>query len=137
MTFRGWKLQHRIPIIAPAMGPCSPVADWRDRAWPDPGLGAGAYLKVPYLEEHGEMTIHRVRCRYQEGDRLWVRERINGCFIDARSILQINRIGVERAKDISYEDLLAEGFTDAGKYIRRFRHPLCWVWVIGFERVMP
>ena len=136
MTFRGWKLQHRIPIVVPEMGPRSPVADWRDRAWADPGLGAGAYLKVLYREDDIE-TIIRVRCRYQEGDRLWVRERINGCFIDARSILQINRIGVERAKDVTYEDLLAEGFTDAGKYIRRFRDPLCWVWVIGFERVYP
>ena len=137
MAFRGWKLQHRIPVTVSPMGPRSPVADWRDQAWPDPGLGAGGYLKVMYVEEHHDLTIHRVRSRYQEGDRLWVRERIGACFMDARSILQINRIGVERAKDISYGDLLAEGFTDPGEYIRRFKDPLCWVWVIGFERVYP
>lgn len=37
----------------------------------DPGLGAGAYLKVAHLS--GE-TRHRVRCRWQIGDRIYAKE---------------------------------------------------------------
>jgi hypothetical protein len=41
-----------------------------DKAWPDPGLGAGGYLKVPCAEG----AAQRVRYRVSIGDRLWVRE---------------------------------------------------------------
>lgn len=40
-------------------------------AWVDPGLGGGAYLKVPGPDG----TAHRLRCPHGDiGDRLWVRE---------------------------------------------------------------
>jgi hypothetical protein len=43
-----------------------------DQALVDPGLGGGAYLKVPLA---GDQTVHRVRSPYGDiGDRLWVRE---------------------------------------------------------------
>lgn len=42
------------------------------RAWADPGLGSGAYLKAPRADEAD--GIDRVRCRISIGDRLWVRE---------------------------------------------------------------
>lgn len=41
-----------------------------EKAWPDPGLGAGGYLKVPCADG----AAQRVRCRYSIGDHLWVRE---------------------------------------------------------------
>lgn len=41
--------------------------------YPDPGLGAGGYLKAPSLEDGGD-TIERVYPPYEIGDRLWVRE---------------------------------------------------------------
>ena len=44
------------------------------KAWIDPGgsiFGRGPYLKVPTFD--GE-TTHRVRCLYEPGDVLWVRE---------------------------------------------------------------
>lgn len=44
--------------------------DFED-AWVDPGLGAGAYLKVAHLS--GE-TRRRVRCRWSIGDRLYAKE---------------------------------------------------------------
>ena len=42
--------------------------DW-SRVFVDPGLGGGQYLKVGGPDD----TIHRVRCRWSIGDRLWVR----------------------------------------------------------------
>lgn len=47
------------------------------RAWADPGLGGGGYLKAPLVDVPGDPADHRVervRCRNQIGDRLWVRE---------------------------------------------------------------
>lgn len=44
-----------------------------DRAWADPGLGGGAYLKAPLRDDPDE-RVERIRCRYQVDDRLYVRE---------------------------------------------------------------
>lgn len=51
------------------------------RAWVDPGLGGGAYLKsflkpevAKALDHSADDTIHRLYCRYQIGDRIWFRE---------------------------------------------------------------
>jgi len=43
-------------------------------AWADPGLGAGAYLKVPHKLDGWDETVQRVRPYIDEGDVLWVRE---------------------------------------------------------------
>lgn len=37
---------------------------------PSPAGNAGPYLKVP----HADGTRHRVYCKYQDGDQLWIRE---------------------------------------------------------------
>lgn len=63
VTLPKWMTSHRVDL---------------DRAIPDPGLGAGGYLKVPH--QHAEETsgtewmYERLRCRYQVTDRLWVKE---------------------------------------------------------------
>ncbi len=44
------------------------------RAWVDPGLGGGAYLKVPVGE-----TVERVRSPWSVGQRIWVREAFVEC----------------------------------------------------------
>jgi hypothetical protein len=59
--------RSRVEVSAPWA-----LLDWQsDEAWVDPGLGGGAYLKVPHVD--GE-TQHRVVPRVRIGDRLWVRE---------------------------------------------------------------
>jgi hypothetical protein len=47
------------------------------KAWPDPGLGSGSYLKAPLLDiegDPGDGRAERVRCRTKVGDRLYVKE---------------------------------------------------------------
>ena len=43
---------------------------WQTKCWVDPGLGGGAYLKVPYSDG----TVQRHGARWVVGDRLYVRE---------------------------------------------------------------
>lgn len=50
-------------------------------SWVDPGLGGGAYLKSYLKPEVAERlgepprdSVHRLYCRIQIGDRLWIRE---------------------------------------------------------------
>ena len=46
-----------------------------DNAWVDPAcLGGPPCLKVPCLDDKCGRTVHRVRPRWEAGDRLWVRE---------------------------------------------------------------
>ncbi len=48
-----------------------------DRGWADPGLGAGGYLKVPWVHPADNLPdemVCRVRGPYEIGDQLWVRE---------------------------------------------------------------
>lgn len=40
-----------------------------DNAWIDPGLGNGQYLHAPFQD-----VVERVRCKWNIGDRLWLRE---------------------------------------------------------------
>ncbi len=44
------------------------------RAWADPGLGAGGYLKAPHIYDDGDAIVERVYPFCEIGDRLWVRE---------------------------------------------------------------
>lgn len=43
------------------------------KAWVDPGLGAGAYLKAPATGDGFEI-VDRIHCRVEIGDRIWCRE---------------------------------------------------------------
>lgn len=54
-------------------------------SWVDPGLGGGAYLKAYLKPEVSERlgepprdSVHRLYCRIQIGDRLWIRESFAG-----------------------------------------------------------
>ncbi len=52
-----------------------------ENAWVDPScLGGAPCLKVPCPESG---TVHRVRCKYEPGDRLWVKETMVAKQVDA------------------------------------------------------
>lgn len=47
--------------------------DW-SRAWVDPGLGAGPYLKAPTRGPEYDDAVYRIRPRIESGHHVWVRE---------------------------------------------------------------
>lgn len=50
------------------------------KAWADPSFPNDQYLHVPAKEDYDDFDgeTHRVRCKTQSGDRLWVRETFRG-----------------------------------------------------------
>ena len=92
----GRKRQDRRPLSRRWKFGSAPKEFWDHadfmRAWPDPGLGSGGYLKVPcHMSEDGEgepggigcvrceemgwpSTTHRLYPPWEIGDRIWVRE---------------------------------------------------------------
>ena len=73
----GRKTQTR-RVIKPPRGPF--LWDF-SRAWVDPGVGGGPYLKVPFCHESDgwqddpdEDTVQRIRSPHQPGDVLYVKE---------------------------------------------------------------
>ncbi|MFA5801169.1 MAG: hypothetical protein WC911_01700 [Thermoleophilia bacterium] len=161
LTWTGEKSQTRRAVKPPKIPFTKPVEDWQARAYPDgPSLFGACYLHIPYQDD----TVHRAHCPYGGvGDRLYVRETwrpalvgdvgicyratsdptdyrpwkpsIHMPFKAVRSILEITEIRLERVKDISAKDLLAEGFTEPADYLAYFDSPLEWVWAIGFRRI--
>lgn len=74
----GRKIQSRRPVTKATsdVAPCIyDGCNW-DRAWVDPGLGGGQYLKAKVTDESLGMcgTVQRIRCRVSIGDMLYVRE---------------------------------------------------------------
>jgi hypothetical protein len=101
------------------------------RAWPDPGLGAGGYLKVEHRFPNEpivadplapDVAVERVRYTSAPGDLLYVREQIDRhesggiCYRadgavhpDAEWVLRVVDVRVERLQAISEEDVEDEG----------------------------
>ena len=128
-----------------------------DRLWVREAFAVGAF-KTIYRADWGEPEPDRPDKYPAHPDASWLDEMQRHCGADvcahewkpsihmpracSRLTLEVTVVRVERVKDISYADVVAEGFATHAAFLHTFyglnkRAPKAsdpWVWVIGFER---
>jgi hypothetical protein len=140
----GSKTQTRRPVKPPPDtchgGDGLRLEPWTEKAWADPGLGDGAYLKVPYSE-----SVQRHFAPWAIGAMLYVRETwatvagqpvyrastgensvrwrpsIHMPKWASRVHLRVTDVRVERVQSISMADVNAEGFESCEEFEGCFR----------------
>lgn len=107
-VYKNPELANYIPIKKQEKSPM-PFVD--DGFWKK-DHSAPMYLHVPCNWED-DMTVYRVYCRYDVGDRLWIRRSKEGKFIWKKALaeiwLEITGIRVERVQEITEDDAIEEG----------------------------